>query len=50
MEDILFIYKCILLVDIIMQHYYIYYLILLVICAVPLESISGRWRTISSYK
>ena len=50
MEDILFIYKCILLVDIIMQHYYIYYLILLVIYAVPLESISGRWRTISSYK
>lgn len=50
MEDILFIYKCVLLVDIIMQHYYIYYLILLVVCVVPLESISGRWRTVSSYK
>lgn len=41
--------RCLLFMDTV-YHYHVSYLFLLGIHAIPLESISGRWRTVSSYE
>lgn len=40
--------RCLLFMDTV-YHYHVSYLVLLGIRAIPLEIISGRWRTVSSY-
>lgn len=47
--DILHTRRCLVLTDTV-QHCHVYYLVLLGICAIPLENIAGRWGTVSGYK